>query len=162
MLYHSAITLLVLIILIAIIFIYGNSAKNNIKLSRLFHNEGCIPTKKIGCLWIDEKNRKWGCSTTQRLFSYSEVLGFDIQVDGVSINEESRYSFYGGTAEIAADRNRTFEKIVVIVLVSDRTVKYVNIPVAVSSVLNSPVEYERNMKLAHLICYELERMNKNI
>lgn len=160
--YQTIILIVALIVLIAVTLIFLGDAKNNIRLTRLFYDEKCLPTKRVGSLWIDEKNKKWGCKTAQRLFGYSEIIDYDIQADGISLKKKSEYLRMGGdAAEMTAKRNTTFERIVVVVFVTDELENCVNIPIGNSSQQIGSIDYERCMKLANSICDELEKM-KNI
>lgn len=159
--YQAVMLIVALLVLIAVTLIYWGDAKNNIKLTRLFYNEKCLPTKKVGSLWVDEKNKMWGCKTAERLFSYCKIVDYDIQVDGISLKKEIEYINMGvSSAEMTADRNSTVERIVVVVFVTDETASCVNIPVGNSTQKIGSIEYERNIKLANSICDELEKMKQ--
>ena len=163
--YHGIITVVLIItavLLIALIIMsYGYFAANY-RLLKLFGMYKCSPTKKIGSLWIDEKNKKWGCKTAQWLFDYSQIIDFDIQADGISLKKKFGFSQYGGDMpELAAKRCNTFERIVVVVIVDDNLQQFVNIPVGNSKTQEGSIEYEKNMRLANAICDELEKMRDN-
>lgn len=156
--YQLIILILMLIVLVAVALVFLGDAKSNLKLTQLFFEAKCLPTKKIGCLWIDEKNKKWCCKTAERLFDYSEIIEVDIQADGASLKKEAEYMSSGCAAEMTADRRRTVEQIVVVVIVSDESIGCVNIPVGNSPVQLGSIEYERRIKLADSMCSELDKM----
>ncbi|MCQ4022623.1 MULTISPECIES: hypothetical protein [unclassified Ruminococcus] len=162
--YHGIITfilILAVLLLVAIaIMSYGNFAAG-IRLFRLFGMYKCNPTKKLGSLWIDENRRKWSSKTADRLYDYSDILDYDIQLDGISMKRKAKLQGYGSFGEATAQRCKTFERIVVVVTVRDTATEYVNIPVGNSKTQEGSVEYQKYIKLANEICNELEKMKNN-
>lgn len=162
--FHSFFTVVllaavILLILLAVIS-FGDIAAG-IRLARLFSLYKCSPTRKIGSLWIDEKHRKWSFISADRLYDFSEIESYDIQLDGVSLKMKSEYLRAGcDAAELTADGNRTFERIFVIVLVKDKKRPYVNIPVGGAVQIGSK-QYEKCIRLAELICSQLEIMKNS-
>lgn len=156
--YQIVILILTLIVLLAAALVFGEEARNNLKLTRLFFDSKCLPTKKLGQLWIDENNRKWCCKTADRLFGYSEIIEVDIQADGVSLKKEAEYISLGCSTEMTAERRRTVEQIIVVVIVSDKDIGCVNIPVGKSPVQIGSIEYEHRLKLANSMYSALDKM----
>lgn len=160
--YHSIITVILIlaVILLAVLVVmsFGDFAANY-RLLRLFNLYKCSPTKKLGALWIDEKHRKWSSKNAERLYDYCEVIDFDIQVDGVSLKKKSEFSAFGGDMlELTANRCKTFERILVVVVVNEKAQEYVNIPVGNSKTQEGSVDYQKYLSLANVICDELDKM----
>lgn len=147
----------VLIILFCCDFLEG------LRIKLLFKRQNCSPTHRIGKLWIDENNKKWASSNIDRLFDFCTILDYDLQFDGVSINKKQKFLSMGldPCAEMAAERCKTFERLVVVVILNDSNFPCVNIPVGNTKSETGSAEFKRQLKLAERICNELERI-KNI
>lgn len=159
---HIIFLIAVLVILIVIILLCMGSAADNFKLTRLFYNEGCNPTKRIGRLWIDENTRRWAAPAASRLYSYEEIYDFDILVDGVSLGGKSAcVGIDACGSEAAASSNKTFERIVVLIFVGKRASDVINIPVCGCAVRNNSNQFDKYMALATEMCGELEKMKNN-
>ena len=155
---------IIMLAAVAVVVLFNLSgAHDNLRLSRLFYAERSIPTKKLGRLWIDEKSRKWAAPSANRLYSFSEVLDCDILADGISLGAKQKmYNAGASGSDAAACGNKTFERIVVVVIVGDKPSDTVNIPIGGGAVRFASKEFDKYMRLAEDVCKELDNMKKQI
>lgn len=160
----STILLIVgLAVLAVLVFLFCSDFIDDFRVKSLFKRENCSPTHRIGKLWIDENNRKWTSSNLDRLFDFRAILDYDLQSDGESLKKRQEFLSMGldPCSELAADRCRTFERLVVVVILRDSDLSCVNIPVGKTKSELGSAEFKRQFKLAEKMCNELERI-KNI
>lgn len=142
-------------------FIYATSGKENLRLNRMFLRNNCKITKRCWSLVIDEKNKKWSCKNACSLYDFSDILDYDIQIDGISMKAKRKFirSVGNVSAEMVAKRNKTVEQIVVVITLNNDDI--VNIPVNNMIMKVGSMDYEKKIKMAEDICNELDKIKNN-
>ena len=158
----SVILLILGLVALAIfVFLFATDFADSIRIKSLFKKEHCYPTNRIGNLWIDEPNKKWTVSGFDLLFDFDTIIDYDIQYDGISTTQNLTNMQLDTCAEMTAAPRKTFERLVVVVIMNDSRYPCVNIPVGkTKSVVGSP-EFKNQLELAEKICNEIEKI-KNI
>lgn len=155
--------------LVIAIAAYSNSREQRNSTETLWKSEGCQTTKKIDTLLIDDKRRQWTVLGCTKIYTYSDIIDFEISENGKSYKSKNGViravaggALFGAAGAIVgastAQKVQTINSMAVKIFVRDNNNPMITIPLVTIPVQTDSAAYSLSYNVATQIIAQLSYM----